>query len=93
MYKVQMRHGTFLKDLFETNPMQPELAFYLVGKVRLLGVQCDPKLGSLGAQRGHDAGRGVGLIARVVAHIHTQMFVLIQLGTTQDRCRENRYQE
>ena len=68
-----MRHGTFLKDLFETNPMQPELAFYLVGKVRLLGVHCDPKLGSRGAQRGHDTGRGVSVVARVLGHKHTHV--------------------
>eukprot|EP00116_Pleurobrachia_bachei_P004887 sb/3465149/ len=33
VYKVQMRHGAFLNQLFKTNPTQPELAFYLIGKV------------------------------------------------------------
>ena len=68
-----MRHGTFLKDLFETNPMQPELAFYLVGKVRLFGVHYDPKLGSLGAPRGPHTGRGVAVtvVTRVLGHTHT----------------------
>eukprot|EP00116_Pleurobrachia_bachei_P007911 sb/3468173/ len=32
MYKVQIVHRTFLNQLFETNPTQPELAFYLIGK-------------------------------------------------------------
>eukprot|EP00116_Pleurobrachia_bachei_P015992 sb/3476254/ len=33
VYKVQMRHGVFLNQLFKTNPTQPELAFYLIAKV------------------------------------------------------------
>eukprot|EP00116_Pleurobrachia_bachei_P017633 sb/3477895/ len=33
VYKVQMRHGAFLNQLFKTNPTQPELAFYLIGKL------------------------------------------------------------
>eukprot|EP00116_Pleurobrachia_bachei_P005687 sb/3465949/ len=31
-YGVQMRHGVFLNQLFKTNPTQPELSFYLIGK-------------------------------------------------------------
>eukprot|EP00116_Pleurobrachia_bachei_P005328 sb/3465590/ len=32
VYKVQMRHGVFLNQLFKTNPTQPEFSFYLIGK-------------------------------------------------------------
>eukprot|EP00116_Pleurobrachia_bachei_P010667 sb/3470929/ len=33
VYKVQMRHGAFLNQLLKTNPTQPELIFYLIGKL------------------------------------------------------------
>eukprot|EP00116_Pleurobrachia_bachei_P007040 sb/3467302/ len=32
VYKVQIVHRAFLNQLFKTNPTQPELAFYLIGK-------------------------------------------------------------
>eukprot|EP00116_Pleurobrachia_bachei_P019141 sb/3479403/ len=32
VYRVQIVHRAFLNQLFKTNPTQPELAFYLIGK-------------------------------------------------------------